>query len=235
MNRALSLVVTLSIATLAGCQTEPVDSGDGPMIRTLSAAIDNSPLDVCVNGFRSIEDFDTGSRTGHSEADRNSFEMATGPTGISCEDATPVSGLENINLNPLVVSTVVILPDGVSAIQLVDDNNLLSAGRAEIRVINMCEDCGTVSVTDQNDNERFTDVAFNTPADFEYRGIQAGTFEFTITTPADEDTRWVIEDAVIEEGTTYTIFVTGRADRVGAGVRAALFEDLQVGVVVTVG
>ncbi|GJM26966.1 MAG: hypothetical protein DHS20C16_33810 [Phycisphaerae bacterium] len=235
MKRVLPLTIALSFALHAGCQTEPVDTGDNPMIRTLSAAIDNSPLDICVNGFRSIEDIDTGGRTGHGEADRQSFEMATGPTGTSCDDATPVSGLENINLNPNRFSTVVILPDGVSAIQLTDDNTLLSAGQAEIRVINMCEDCGAVSVTNQNDNEIFTDVAFNTPADFAYRGIAAGTYDFIVTSPADENRGRIIESFEIEEGTTYTIFVTGRVDSAGAEFRANVFEDLQVGIVITVG
>ncbi|MCA9250032.1 MAG: DUF4397 domain-containing protein [Phycisphaerae bacterium] len=235
MKRALSLVVALAFVLVAGCQSEPVDDGGSPMIRTLSAAIANAPLDVCVNGQLSIMDIDTGARTAHSEADTQRFEMATGPTGTPCDQTTPVTGLENIDLTPERFSTVVILPDGVSAIQLADDNTPLPAGEAKIRVINMCEDCENVTVTDQDDNVLFTNVAFNNVAEFGYENFAAGTYDFIIKLPDAESTGRIIEGFVIEEGTTYTIFVFGRMDGDAAAFNFTVIEDLRVGIETTSG
>lgn len=229
MKSVMILSIACTAALLTGCQTEPVVTGN-PMIRTLSAAVDNSPLDICVNGQLSIEDFDTGGRTGHGAADTQRFEMATAPTGTSCDQATPVTGLENINLTPEQFSTVVVLPDGVSAIQLTDDNTPLPTGQAKFRVINMSEDSGTVTVTDQNDDDATKDAAFNNASDFEYVPLAAGTYNFIVTTPADDEQGRLLEGVELEEGKTYTIFVTGRVDGVGAAWRASLFEDLSVGV-----
>jgi hypothetical protein len=233
MKRVLPFAVAIAFVVLAGCQTDPGEN-PFPFVRTISAAIANSPLDICVNGQLSIDDFDTGGRTGHGEADTQRFEMATAPTGTPCENATPVTGLENINLTPGVYSTVVILPDGVSAIQIIDDSTLLPAGQGKIRVINMSEDSGTVNVTDQNDVEHFTDVAYNNVDHFEYQSIAAGTYDFTLRSPADENTFWVLEGVEIEEGATNTIFVFGRIDGVGAEFAANAFRDVEVGVVTAV-
>jgi len=129
----------------------------------------------------------------------------------------------------------VILPDGVSAIQLADDNTPLPAGEAKIRVINMCEDCENVTVTDQDDNVLFTNVAFNNVAEFGYENFAAGTYDFIIKLPDAESTGRIIEGFVIEEGTTYTIFVFGRMDGDAAAFNFTVIEDLRVGIETTSG
>ncbi len=231
MKRLLNLSGMFVIVLLAGCQTEPVVSENNPMIRTLSAAIVNSPLDVCVNDELSIEDIGTGARTDHVEADPQKFDMATGATGTPCDETTPITGLENIQLTADVFSTVVILPDGVSAIQIIDDTTMLSAGQGRIRVINMSEDSGSVSVVIENGDELFSDVGFNDAGTFGYIDIDAGTYNLILIPSADESMSKISEDFEIKEGTTYTVFFTGRIDGVGTEFRVGVYEDVEVGVV----
>lgn len=112
--------------------------------------------------------------------------------------------------------TLVLLADGESGFQFVDDNSPTRAGRARVRLINASEDSVSLTIRDGG-TTLFALVRFDEPGEYEYPDgdLVARTYDLTVVPLAGEMTPLEFNGIEFEAGSVYTLFAVGRIDGEG--------------------
>ena len=128
------------------------------------------------------------------------------------------------------VDPLVLLADGESGFQLVDDNSPTRAGRARVRLINASEDSVSLTIRDGG-TILFPLIRYNEPADYDYLDgdLVAGTYNLTVVPQAGEMTPLEFNGIEFEAGSVYTLFAVGRIDGAGKAFDLVVEMDASPG------
>lgn len=231
---SMPLIVTIALA-IPGCQTggqEANGSGSAGQARIrVAAAADGLPaFNVCDRNesilgpvfFGEISDY-VPVRSG-----RHSFTAVN--TNGSCSDPD-TAGAELI-LDSNTDFTIVVLFAKEHALDLEDDNSPVPAGMFRIRMINGSPDSGMLDVDAGGDSPVVLSISYNSPADYGYHVLSAGTYDFTITSRSVEMEPFVLSEQELLEGRVYTLFATGRVNPLPGDIPfdVLLSEDAHPGI-----
>lgn len=237
MKQAVGMVILASVMVLtSGCTTDPPPSDPpGPAnVRVANAEIGALAFDVCADGQVVLENSRFGAITAYAEVDSGSIEFSKAAAGSACDDFINdfFGGSASIQLGEDSDNTLVLLADGESGFQLVDDNSPTAADRARVRLINASEDSLSLTVSYEGGGgiNLFRLVRYNEPGDYNYVDVVASTYNLIVTPQAGEMTPIEFDAVELAAGTVYTLFAVGRIDGVGEGFDLIVSEDAVPGI-----
>ena len=227
-------IVTAVLGTIAisGCVSPPPPPPEPARVRVANAEIDAFAFDVCVGQEVVLENSRFGEITAYAEVVAGELDLDQVVAGSDCDDLinSVFGGNASVDLAEGSDNTLVLLADGDSGFELLDDNSATDANRARIRLVNASEDSLSLDLIDDGGAALFSQVRYNEPGDYGYIQVVSGTYNLSVTPLAGEMTPFALNEVAFDAGSVYTLFAVGRVDGEGEAFDVVVVLDSSPGV-----
>ena len=234
MHGTILLAILICGLALSGCSTSGSGGGEPPgpaNVRIANAQIGGVAFDVCSSNEVILENSRFGQITDYAEVTSGTVDLEQIVAGSTCDNVINdvFGGAASITVSENTDNTAVLLASGDDGFVLRDDNSPTPADRARVRLVNASEDSLSLTVTEQGGAILFALVRYDTPADYDYAELLAGTYDLIVTPQAADSTPLTLDGVEFQAGSVYTLFAVGRVDGEGEPLELVISEDAQPG------
>lgn len=195
-------------------------------IRVVHAVPDAGGVDVLLDGSQAAANLEYQDLTPYLRVPSGAHNIVVVPTGTT----TPEVINTDVLLNPMQDYTIAAAglsgSDSVEPLVFMDDNSFTESGQARLRFIHLSPNAPPLDLLQAGTTpELFSDIEFGEASD--YAAVDAGTYNLEVQPTGADDVVLTINDAVLQSGNVYTVYVFGLAEDAATPLAAVLGVDFE--------
>jgi Domain of unknown function (DUF4397) len=204
VHRISLALMVFTLVALFGTQARPASAASPAFVRVVHASPDIGTADVFLDGKEVLSNFQFGTVTDYVTIPPgpHKVQIALIGKGIGAAVIT-----QTLSVDPGMAYTVAALGanPGELSLKVFTDNNLLSNGKAKLRVYHLSPGIGSVNVFNGS-NMIISGLGY--PETSDYLTLTAGTYTFNVTTTQSNVTLPPVS-TTLKENTVTSIFAVG--------------------------